>query len=499
MTKPLTLAVIIATVAFSQQANATQTSQLPVTDLDTIQFGGELSLDDLSELKVDHQQKIVEPIPTEVQVQVMQTQPQPSIFKPQEKTFKEISKEEMAKREAEFKAIEQAFIRSKMAEEEAKKAQQLKEQQEKMAKAKAEAEAKALAQQQKKTTVKVTTLEPSVTQPKTEPTVTGEVVGGSSKDTGDDTIKNLQHKNGKVYKTTNLSNYAKMVNSAVWTQDMKKNTAMTVKLQALLDWNHASPGPVDGGWGMNSKKALSNFQSMKDLPVTGRMNQATWDALTKRFKAKKQPVLMGYTITSKDTNYKYTKIPSGYPAKSKLKALNYQSIQEKLAEEFHMNINYLKKLNKGKKFVKGETITVYNPGKPLKSRITKVIVNKKNETLRAYNGDKLVATYPTTVGSKSTPSPHGTFKVVNRVKRPHYKATVEKEGEKKQIYMLKPGPNSPVGIVWMGLSKPSFGIHGSPIPEGISRQASHGCVRLTNWDALEVLANIKQGATVILK
>ncbi len=164
-----------------------------------------------------------------------------------------------------------------------------------------------------------------------------------------------------------------------------------------------------------------------------------------------------------------------------------------------MNINYLKKLNKGKKFVAGETITVYNPGKPLKSRITKVIVNKKNETLRAYNGNKLVASYPTTVGSTETPSPHGTFKVANRVKRPHYKATVEKEGEPKKIYMLQPGPNSPVGIVWMGLSKPSFGIHGSPIPEGISRQASHGCVRLTNWDALEVLANIKHGATVVLE
>ncbi len=463
MTKPLTLAMMMATVAFSQQAYATQTNQLPVTDLDIIQFGEEISFDELSS-----NQKLS--------------------VTPEEKSVTEFSQTEMEKRKADLKAAEEAFTRYKMAEAEAKKTQQLKEQQ-----AKAEAEAKSKASQEQQTKQE----KPSETAKSIDkPSISGQVVGGS---TDDDTIKSLQHKNGKVYKTTNLSTYAKKVNSAVWKPDMKRNTAMTVKLQALLDWNHASPGPVDGGWGMNSKKALSNFQSMKGLPVTGKMNQATWDALTKRFKSNKQPVLMSYTITSKDANYKYTKIPSGYPAKSKLKALNYQTIQEKLAEEFHMNINYLKKLNKGKKFVAGETITVYNPGKPLKSRITKVIVNKKNETLRAYNGNKLVATYPTTVGSTATPSPHGTFKVANRVKRPHYKATVEKEGEEKKIYMLQPGPNSPVGIVWMGLSKPSFGIHGSPIPEGISRQASHGCIRLTNWDALEVHANIKHGATVILE
>ncbi len=448
MTKPLTLAMMMASVAFSQQAYATQTDQLPVNELD-MQFGEEISF--------------VEP---------------------------SSSQAEMEKRKADLKAAEEAFTRYKMAEAEAKKTQQLKEQQRQ-----AQEQAKQLTKSQP---AKVAQAEAVVKPAKTSKKAkeTGQVVGGSS---NDETIKNLQHKNGKIYKTTNLSTYAKKVNSAVWKPDMKRNTAMTVKLQALLDWNHASPGPIDGGWGMNSKKALSNFQSMKGLPVTGKMNQATWDALTKRFKSNKQPVLMSYKITKKDTNYKYTKIPSGYPAKSKLKALNYQTIQEKLAEEFHMNINYLKKLNKGKKFVAGETITVYNPGKPLKSRITKVIVNKKNETLRAYNGKRLVASYPTTVGSTSTPSPHGTFKVANRVKRPHYKATVEKEGEEKKIYMLQPGPNSPVGIVWMGLSKPSFGIHGSPIPEGISRQASHGCVRLTNWDALEVHANIKHGATVILE
>lgn len=135
---------------------------------------------------------------------------------------------------------------------------------------------------------------------------------------------------------------------------------------------------------------------------------------------------------------------------------------------------------------------------PLNQRINRVVANKADKTLYAYNDNKLVATYPTTVGSDATPSPQGTFKIINKVKMPWYKATVG-EGSTKKVYMLPPGPNNPVGVVWMGLSKPSYGLHGSPKPEGISRQASAGCVRLTNWDVLEVYANIENGATVELQ
>ena len=258
----------------------------------------------------------------------------------------------------------------------------------------------------------------------------------------DTSIKSIEDVDGKKYTTLNLSNYAKQVNGATWTPNMKVNSAMTIKMQALLDWNHASPGAIDGGWGMNSKKALINFQTMKGL--------------------------------------------------------YYQDIKEMLGERFHMDVRYLDKLNKNKQYKAGETITVLNTRDPLKQRINRVVANKADKTLYAYNGDKLVATYPTTVGSDATPSPQGTFKIINKVKMPWYKATVGK-GSDKQVHMLPPGPNSPVGVVWMGLSKPSYGLHGSPKPEGISRQASAGCVRLTNWDVLEVYANIENGATVELK
>ena len=290
---------------------------------------------------------------------------------------------------------------------------------------------------------------------------------------------------------------ASKTSSADWQSGQKVNSATTLKLQALLDWNHTSPGPIDGGWGMNAKKALKNFQAMHGLPQDGRMSEKVWQLLNKNIPAN-QPVLVGYTLTEDDIKGPYQATPSGSEAKSKMKGLYYQDIQEMLAERFHMDIRYLKKLNADKAFKAGETITVFNPGDPLKQKITRIVAKKSDNILYAYNGDKLIATYPTTVGSSDTPSPTGTYTIVNRVKNPWYRAT-SGEGKDKKVFMLPPGPNGPVGVVWMGLSKPSFGIHGSPIPEGISRQASHGCVRLTNWDVLEVYANVDTGTKVDLQ
>ncbi len=501
--KSLTLAVMTACVALSQQANANQNRTLPVTELESIQFDDTVTIEELSKLNIEHRQYVApaeNATKTRATTKKAQVSAQNNFGQPTAKPFISQKAEELARREAEIarreaklKAAEEAVARLK--------AQQAEEARRKAQAGVAVTEPTVTTPTITKPTIATPTPKPIQPTPTTTNTgaVTGEVVAGNSANdtSNDEVIKNIQNKDGKVYKTVNLTSYAKKVNSAVWTPNMKKNSAMTVKLQALLDWNHASPGPIDGGWGMNSVKALTNFQAMKGLPKTGKMNQATWNALTKNIKST-QPVLMSYKIRPSDTKYFYTQIPRGYEAKSKLKALNYQNIYEKIAEEYHMNVNYLKKLNKGKRFVTGETITVYNPGPALNARITKVVANKADRTLYAYNGKRLVATYPTTVGSSATPSPHGTFKIANRVKKPYYRATVG-EGKDKQVYMLKPGPNSPVGIVWMGLSKPSYGIHGSPIPEGISRQASHGCIRLTNWDALEVRANIKHGATVVLE
>ena len=298
------------------------------------------------------------------------------------------------------------------------------------------------------------------------------------------------------YTTENLPMEAQKVNSATWKQGMKRNRDTTTKLQALLNWHQNGVGAVDGYWGKNSRKAMQAFQMANGLAVTDTLNIDTWQALTKNDKLMAQPVLVNYQLTDADINIKTTVIPAGAEAKSKLEGMYYETVIEGLAEKFHISESYLKALNPNAKFAVGETITVYNPGNPNIKPVSRVVADKTTETLYAYD-DKgiLVASYPTTVGSTATPSPTGTHTVAVKVHEPNYTYTAE-NGSKS---ILQPGPNNPVGSVWIGLSKPSYGIHGSPDPARISRQASAGCIRLTNWDALALLGVIQSGATVEFK
>ena len=298
------------------------------------------------------------------------------------------------------------------------------------------------------------------------------------------------------YSTENLPVEAQKVNSATWTQGMKRNSHTTTKLQALLNWQQNGVGSVDGYWGKNSRKAMQAFQMANGLAVTDTLNTETWQALTKNDKLMAQPVLVNYELSDADINIKTTRIPESAEAKAKLEGMYYESVIEGLAEKFHISENYLKALNPNAKFAVGETIIVYNPGNPNTKPVSRVVADKTTETLYAYD-DKgiLVASYPTTVGSTTTPSPTGTHTVAVKVHEPNYTYTAD-NGSKS---ILPPGPNNPVGSVWIGLSKPSYGIHGSPDPARISRQASAGCIRLTNWDALALLGVIQNGATVEFK
>ncbi len=298
------------------------------------------------------------------------------------------------------------------------------------------------------------------------------------------------------YTTDNLSIAAQKVNNATWKEGMSIDRTIGTKLQALLNWHHNGVGPVDGYWGKNTRKAMQAFQQANGLAVTDTLNNETWQALTKNEKLTVQPVLVNYQITDADVNIKTTDIPADTEAKAKLEGLYYESITEALAEKFHISESYLKALNPKARFIAGETITVYNPGNPNTKPVSRVVADKVTETLYAYDDKgKLVASYPTTVGSTATPSPTGIHKVEVKVHEPNYTYTA-KDGRKS---ILPPGPNNPVGSVWIGLSKPSYGIHGSPDPDRISRQASAGCIRLTNWDALALLGVIQNGATVEFK
>jgi len=322
--------------------------------------------------------------------------------------------------------------------------------------------------------------------------------GVSQKLAGDsDTVTSLNKLLPTIkYTTSNLPKFAQKVNSDSWQKGVKVNRSMSTKLQALLNWNQSSVGPVDGYWGKNSRKAMQAFQKSRGLKVTDHLNDETWQALTNNKKLMSQPVLVSYKLSDADVNVKTTSIPAGAEAKAKLEGMYYESVSEALAEKFHMSEKYLKTLNPNAKFEAGETITVYNPGNPNTKPVSRVVADKATETLYAYDEqNNLVASYPTTVGSTETPSPSGTHKVEVKVHKPNYTYTSD---DGNQV-IIPPGPNNPVGIVWIGLSKPTYGIHGSLDPARISRQASSGCIRLTNWDALALLGTIKDDATVEFK
>lgn len=309
----------------------------------------------------------------------------------------------------------------------------------------------------------------------------------------DTTVINNPNKSSKSYTKVNLSEYAKTVNESTWSPNMNVNSAMTVKIQVLLDQNHASVGAIDGGWGNHSKNALANFQRMKNLPTTGKMNQETWDALSMGA----DDVLVSYTITEDDMG-KFSSLPNSVVARSKLSSLGYESIQEKLAERFHMRIDYLTKINPNKKFMAGESITVVNTKDAFEDGFDKIIANTTTNTVTAYQGGMLMASYPATIGSSKKPAEQGTYTLNSKVKMPHYRATVTKD-DTKQTFILPPGANSPVGVVWMSLDKAGYGIHGVSNPEILGQPTPIGSIGLSNWDVLELYANVQEGVTVEIK
>ncbi|WP_296201720.1 L,D-transpeptidase family protein [Psychrobacter sp. UBA3962] len=283
------------------------------------------------------------------------------------------------------------------------------------------------------------------------------------------------------YSLDALPEKAQQVNSAQWTPDAILDENLIIKIQGLLNYNHHSVGAVDGRFGENVIKALQVFQERNGLEADGQMTPETWAKLTEDETVTSQPVLVNYDLTKEDVTL------ISHP-----KGQQFTSVLEAVAEKFHMSQGLLLRLNPETPFEEGNTILVYNPYQPNEQEVHRVVAVKAKNLLYAYNDkDELVASYPTTMGSVYKPSPEGEYKVLSRIKDPTYNKDFSNENS-----VLPPGPNNPVGRVWIGINKPSYGIHGSPNPERISRQNSSGCVRLTNWDALGLYGTIEEGAKV---
>jgi len=278
--------------------------------------------------------------------------------------------------------------------------------------------------------------------------------------------------------------------------------------QVLLDRRGFSPGEIDGRRGANLQRALAAFQKANNLPDSGQVNCETWKALS----AESAPVMTDYKITEADAKGPFVNpLPRDLIEQSQLPALSYQSITEALAERFHASPALLTRLNPGKRFAPGTSITVpavtpfVDGAKPAGAAPLEglTIEVSREGTLRAVRPDGRVEFFaPVTSGSEHDPLPPGQWKVTAVSWRPtfHYNPALFWDANPEHSKAaIKPGPNNPVGVVWIDLNLEHYGLHGTPEPSHVGHTQSHGCVRLTNWDAARVAGMVKVGTPVIFQ
>lgn len=277
-------------------------------------------------------------------------------------------------------------------------------------------------------------------------------------------------------------------------------SALVLRVQTLLDRAGVSPGVIDGYLGENVRKALAAYEEIEGFPVDGELDPEVFQALTEGDSA---PVLGAYTITQDDVDGPFVEtIPEDYAELAEMERLAYHGPMELLAETFHMDQELLAALNPDADFsAVGTEIVVAQTGDPIGSAaIARIEVDRSRGAVRALDADgALIIHYPATIGSEETPSPSGTHEIVAIAPDPvyYYRPDVnfQQGGNEKQLE-IPPGPNNPVGTVWIDLSEPTYGIHGTPEPALIDKTYSHGCVRLTNWDAEELAGLVDKGLTV---
>ena len=328
----------------------------------------------------------------------------------------------------------------------------------------------------------------------------------------------------------------------------KADVETATRLQIFLDRANFSPGKLDGHYGDFTWKALALYrlsrgEQAQQPPAKGKTKGNVAPDINGLDLASVGAVLVPYSVTEADIQ-SVGPSPSSMSEQAKLKFLPYHDAAEAIAEKFHSDVHFLEQLNPGKmKTLKvGDQLSVPNvepfelasvkdikPGSDVPSQAANDIedqpdaqsqnANKNNEPkthqsaappvavkidtktnmLEVHEGDKLIATYPVTIGSAHTASPIGEWKVSRITKMPTFRWDKEmlQHGKRSgNFHLLPPGPNNPVGVIWIALNKKGIGIHGTNDPDSIGRSASHGCVRLANWDVVRLATKIKSGDAV---
>ncbi len=274
-----------------------------------------------------------------------------------------------------------------------------------------------------------------------------------------------------------------------------------LRAQVLLDRAHFSSGEIDGRAGGNLKQALAGFQRSRSIDDDGRLGPDTWTELERDA----VPTLVEYTLTEADVKGPFVELPQDLYERVALPALGYTAVDEALGERFHASPALLRKLNPGKQLdLAGEVIVVPNVvDAAAPTGATQVIVDRSERTLMLADADgTVIGQFPASTGSTHDPLPVGDWKVDSVSVDPifYYNPALFWDADPTHGKAeLKAGPNNPVGLVWIDLSKEHYGIHGTPEPSRVGKTESHGCIRVTNWTAMLLSQAVKNDMPVVLR
>jgi lipoprotein-anchoring transpeptidase ErfK/SrfK len=281
-----------------------------------------------------------------------------------------------------------------------------------------------------------------------------------------------------------------------------------LRAQILLDRAHFSPGIIDGRWGDNTEKAIYWFQRREGLPATARLDSATFGRLVELADAPRE-LIRAHRLTEGDVSGPFVTIPDDIYEHAELDCSCYESLAEKLTERFHATEEVLRRLNPDAELNELSAGTVINvPAVRSEqgaygARIQQIVISDRGRFLHAMGEDgTILFHFPATLGSQYDPSPEGEYRVNSITRDPwwHYQPDILSYADDEDPDAhVPPGPNNAVGVVWMALDKPHYGIHGTSSPQTIGYATSAGCVRLTNWDALFLARRVQEGTRVVFR